>query len=143
MATDRERAIKDGLAALVIAFRADVDEPLKRVYLRVLNDIAPAVVTAAADRLLREAGRRFLPTPAEWIERCAGVIDERRAAMALQVQAMKAKCAVREAGDCVNDFVDTEVGVRRCECHRRGLEMMRQVDAPIARPALPEASEVV
>lgn len=128
-------AIKRGLAEMVTAFRTEVDAPQARLYRRLLAGVPADVVTESADRLMVQPGRRFLPTPAEWMTACADVVDERRTVAARQAKALQESC------DCSEGWRDTDHGVVRCACHQRALELVRAAGDALARPALPPSSE--
>lgn len=137
MATD---AINHALAEMVTAFRTEVDAPQVRLYRRLLASVPDAVVTESADRLMVEPGRRFLPTPAEWMTTCADIVDERRAAAARQAKALRDDCP-----DCHGTGwaeVEGAKAVARCTCIKRALELVAAAGNAIPRPQIAERSEV-
>lgn len=52
------------LAPIVVAFRAEFDDPTFRAYHRVLKDVPAALLDAAVDELV-QSGARFMPTAPE------------------------------------------------------------------------------
>lgn len=134
---DTDRAIQNALAEMVTAFRAEVDAPQAKLYRRLLADVPADILAESADRLMVEPGRRFMPTPAEWMTVCSAVVQLRRALAARQAAALTDGCSDchgsgwREAGEGNR--------VERCTCHRRACELLQGMPQPLALPAHVEA----
>ena len=131
MATE---AINTALAEMVTAFRAEIDAPQARLYRRLLSGVPEDVISESADRLMVEPGRRFMPTPAEWMTTCSVVVEQRRQLAARQALALRESC------DCSDGWRENEHGrMVRCSCHARAMALMQQV--PEAIKALPSGDE--
>ncbi len=130
-------AVNHALAEMVTAFRTEVDAPQAKLYRRLLAGVPADVIAESADRLMVEPGRRFLPTPAEWMTTAAQVVSERRIAAARQSAALLEECpdchgsGWREAGSGNQ--------VERCTCHRRACALLDGMPAALALPASSEA----
>lgn len=129
---ETKEAINHALAEMVTAFRVEVDTPQARLYRRLLGDVPADVVAESADRLMVEPGRRFLPTPAEWMTMCATVVTERRGAAARAAMALTEDCP-----DCHGSgFRDVAArnAVERCTCRKRALALLDGMPQPLALP---------
>lgn len=112
-----------------------------RTWMLMLGDVPEDVLIEAFERKVME-GVTWMVRPGEIKNLCADVVDARRAVMAKRVEQMKARCELRKEGTCVNDFLQEGKVVKRCDCHLTGVAMMRQITAPIERPALAAAADV-
>ncbi len=126
--------VQAGLAYLVATFRADVDSWQVRAYTKALAGIDAETVMAAAEHLVNQAaaGRKFfpLPTAPDWKAACAAVIEtQRRAAFQQGV----ANCTHPSFMESYQDAEGVE-WTRRCDCYRRGKQLMAAVHAPLALP---------
>lgn len=130
--------INDALAEMVTAFRAEVDAPQARLYRRLLSGVPDDVISEAADRLMVEPGRRFMPTPAEWMTVCSQVVAARRMAAAKLARQLRDDCPV-----CLGSgFQDVEGPnqVLPCPCVKQAAALMDGMPAPI-KLALPSGDE--
>jgi len=135
-------AVKMALAYLCASFRAEVDAWQARAYSRILKGYADELVWAGAERLLSAAaqGQQFypLPTAPQWKEQIERELRARRK----QAAAIHATCATCHG----TRWVDTPVGVVRCQCHVRMMAAMTAVGIPAQLEAtrderLPDYSE--
>ncbi len=134
-----EQAVRDGLAELTAAgILKDVDVPVRRTYVKGLQDVPALIVQQATARIL-QTPRRYAFTLPEWVEVCATIIDERRAAAARQAKALTEDCP-----DCLGSGWANAEGpnaVVKCNCRKRALELVQAAGEALARPALPPSNE--
>lgn len=109
---------ENALLVLVTAFGGEVDEVTTMVYRGLLRDIAPDVLFAGVNRLIKAAaaGQKFypMPKPHDWIRACQDEIKQRR------------KEALQALGDCtlcdgtrwVTVTLNGVECLTRCECWR-------------------------
>lgn len=121
---ETETAIRNGLLLLSASMRQEVDAVQVRAYLHGLKTIAGDVVMEAAERLIREPGRKFFPTVPEWYGVCASVIDERRSKAAKLAEALQERCEVCQGTGMKNVGSGGLERMGRCKCFVEGLALM-------------------
>lgn len=126
---------------MVTAFGGEVDEMTARVYRGLMRDIAPDVLFAGVNRLIKSAaaGKKFypMPRPHDWMRACQDEIVQRRA------DAMK---TLGDCGICNGSrwMTVTEEGVERltrCDCWRLRLQAADAAGKLLALPAHREDGE--
>ena len=102
-----------------------------------LADVSRPILEAGVERLVA-AGVTWMPRPGDLRQACCEVVDARRAAAARQARALTQDCS-----ECQQSpgWRETATGVVPCTCRTLELQLMAQAEAPLARPALPAASE--
>lgn len=135
---------RDELVHFSAAYRHELVDETIRVYWQALKNIPVEIRTLGLQRCL--VALKFFPTVAEVLNACADVVEARRRSLALQAEALKAECQYRLDHVCTGRWRDSHGPdgtpcVLPCECHRDGLKLLAQAEAPIERPALPPSSE--
>lgn len=129
-----EAAVKQGLAFMTATFRAELDKPQVRAYVRALKDVPPDVLMDAAQLLIDEAaaGRKFYPMPLapDWKGACAKVINQRRA---VALKALGA-CAICDGTRWLEKEVDGVKRLTRCYCFVKLLADADAVGKPLSLP---------
>lgn len=134
MTRERFRSI---LGPLVLALRAEFDQPNWTAYYRALQDVPDALLAAAVDRALRSPSP-FMPKPGELR---AAAEQERQALRAAQKYAGCLECEDQIGWRTVTHPDGAKV--ERCPCwkrHQQKLEELGVGGAPLSLPVGREAA---
>jgi hypothetical protein len=130
------------LAPLVIASHARwFDDPASAgpvltTWMQALADVPRELVAAGCLRLLPSV--TWPPRPGDLRQACADVRAEARQIATRKAVALRADCAQCGGSQWVSITDDRGVErMKRCWCFTRGLELIAEAGAPIARPTLP------
>ena len=107
-----------------------------------LKDVPADVLERGVEQLLG-AGPKWMPRPGDLREACAAEIEQRRKAAAAKGNALIANCP-KCRGSRFAELFDTggrSLGVARCDCHQRALQLLDGLPAPLALPPARAAEE--
>lgn len=128
------------LSAFADAYRHELSDDAIRVYWQALRHIPVEIRGEGMARCVQTI--KFFPTVTEVLTACADVVDERRAKAKRLAEAFQDDCP-----HCVNSrgwrevLIDGVSRAVRCDCWKRGQELIQAAGQALKRPALPPAPE--